>query len=210
MSSVRSDGGRPREGRPVRDRKMTSKGRQYSLQLLYADSKRIVRRLGNQKELFKDLLKTSNIDMMDREVKTLDEMHQQLLETYAQVREILQADESPLEGDDLKKLVEVVDTEDSAIFQIKKDVSAWMITQTEGDNVSVASRRTGRSRRTHSILSRRSSRSGSVHSGSFHSERSESVESVRSCKSDSSRLSRKAKVAGLKAEVQVMKDEGKS
>ena len=96
-------------GRPKRDRKMTEKGKQYSLSLLYVEAKRIVKRLANQKSLCTDLLQTTNVEMVDREVNKLDHIYQQLLETYAQVREIIQEDDS-LSGDseELKDLVKVV------------------------------------------------------------------------------------------------------
>ena len=210
--SCASEGGRPKRG-PHK----TKKYQQYSLELLWADSKRIIRRLQNQKTLFGDLMQTSNVEMMNREVAKLDEIQNQLLETYAQIREIVHGiDASKEDEEQLKNLIKVVDEEDTAVFQIKKDVSVWMIQHCEEfETGSVKSNRSGRSKNSSQRSERsgsvRSSRSGSVHSG--RSVRSVSNESIRSVKSDgsraSSRVSKKAKVAGLKAEVMVLKKEGK-
>ena len=112
-------------GRPKRGDHRNAKYKQYSFQLLYAESKRVVRRLQNQEALFIDLLQTDNIEMMTREVAKLDGIQEQLLETYAQVRELVQEMETSQEEDEqFQSLVEVVDKEDTAVFTIKKDVSA--------------------------------------------------------------------------------------
>ena len=111
-------------GRPVRDRKLTTKGKVYTLQLLFADSRRVIKRLHNQQELFNDLLQSSNEEMLDREVAKLDSIHNNLLETYAQIQEIAEPD-----NEEFMKLVSTIDTEDSAVFNIKKKVATWMMEQ---------------------------------------------------------------------------------
>ena len=55
-------------GRPKRGEHRNEKYKQYSFQLLYAESKRVVRRLQNQEALFNDLLQTDNVEMMNHEV----------------------------------------------------------------------------------------------------------------------------------------------
>ncbi len=198
-------------GRPKRVRNKTEKGAPYSRQLLYVESKRIIKRLKNQKELFSDLLSTTNVEMMNREVAKLDDIQNQLLETYTQIRESLRDVETSIdEEEQLQNLVEVVDTEEAAVFEIKKDVSAWMVSHCDKlETGSVGSGRSSRSRNS-SQHSRRSGRSGSMKSGS--SRRSGSRDSVRSVKSDgsrTSRVSRKAEVAGLKAKVDILRKDGK-
>ena len=146
--SCASEGGRPR-----RTRTMTEKGKQYSLSLLYVEAKRIVKRLANQKSLFENLLKSKNVEMVDREISKLDSIHQELLETYAQVREIVQTEEDSSEvSENLQNLVKVVDEEDTAVFQVKKAVSVWMIEQTEeAERRSQASSRSGYSKKKHTV-----------------------------------------------------------
>ncbi len=197
-------------GRPKRGDHSNEKFKQYSFQLLYSESKRIVRRLQNQKDLFTDLLQTDNVDMMNREVKKLDGILEQLLETYARIRDLVQemgTFSDDRESEHFQSLVAVVDKEDSAVFTIKKDVSAWMVAHSRDvETLSVGSGRSGRSRESRAAVSQRTQRSGSL-----RSVRSGSTESVRSVKSDGSRTSRvsqKAKVAGLKAELEVLTNEG--
>ena len=67
---------------------MTEEYKEYTLQLLYCDSKRLIKRLGNQKLLFNDLLNTDNLEMVDRELKTLDELYNEFIAVYAEIREI--------------------------------------------------------------------------------------------------------------------------
>ena len=208
---------------PKRIRHKTAKGAKYSRQLLYSETSRIVRRLKNQKELFDDLLQTNNVTMMDREVAKLDELQNQLVETYTQIRESHQNEVNVVmskeDEERLQNLVDVVDKEDAAVFEIKKNVSTWMVSQNEEVEVSsVKSDRSSRSAKSVQNL-QRSGRSNSVksrssrRSGSHDSARSvASDHSVRSVKSDgsrSSRVSRKAEVAGLKAKVEILKKDGK-
>ena len=193
------------EGRPVRNRKRTAKGNAYSLDLLHAENKRVLKRLHRQKLLFVDLLQTNNVEMVDREIALLDTTYNEFVENYSQIREV-----SDPESQELKELMEKVDQEDAEVFDIKTNVSAWMVEQANASERS--SRRSRSSKRRATIvasLSGREKRSGSVKSGG--SNRSGSVESVGSRVSDisgTSRTSQKAKIAGLKAEIEVLKNEG--
>ena len=197
---------------PVRTRSMTAKGKQYKLDVHFSESKRIQKRLTNQKLLIHDLLQSDNVEAVNRELARLDDIHQGLLEVYAQVREIIQVQGNEDESGEprLSELVKVVDEEDNEVFQTKKSASEWLIKQTKEDVESVASKRSGRSRKSSASGSKRS-RSGESHrTGSADSRAS--ARSVRSAKSNCSNLSRtskKAKLAGLKAEVEVLKTEGK-
>ena len=74
----------------TRKRTMTLKGKQYKLDMHFAESVRIVKRLDNQKILINDLMQSTNVDILNRELAKLDAIHENLLETYAQVREIIQ------------------------------------------------------------------------------------------------------------------------
>ena len=75
------------DGDATRKRTLTPKGRQYKLDGHFTESTRIVKRLSNQKSIIQDLLQSNNVDVMSRELAKLDNIHQSLLETYAQVRE---------------------------------------------------------------------------------------------------------------------------
>ena len=211
---------------PKRVRHKTIKGAGYSRKLLYSESSRILKRLKNQKELFSDLLQSDNVTMMNREVAKLDDLQNQLVETYTQIRENLrEIDASKEDEEQLQNLVDVVDKEDAAVFEIKKNVSMWMVSHSEELEVdSVKSERTCRSAnslprshrcgRSGSVKSNRSRRSGSRDSAhSVCSDRSghsgRSGRSVRSEGSRSSRVSRKAEVAGLKVKVEILKKDGK-
>lgn len=196
--------------RPFRGKKMTEEYKEYTLQLLYCDSKRLIKRLGNQKLLFNDLLNTDNLEMVDRELKTLDELYNEFIAVYAEIREI-----ADLSSPDLIKLAVAVDQEDNDVFKIKKEASVWMINQAEGvDSRSRLSRRSKRVRGDRSVISGRSERSGSLRSNiSDHSDSSESISarseySVKSNVSGISKVSRRAKVAGLKAEISTLEKEG--
>ena len=195
--------------RPYRGKKMTEEYKEYTLKLLYADSKRLLKRLGNQRSLFDDLLQTNNMELVDRELRTLDTMYNEFISVYAEIQEIAER-----ENTDFQQLAIAVDQEDTAVFKTKKDVSLWMI-EKAGEMVetsSHSSRGSKRSRDRKSVVSRRSRRSASVRSNrsdSVESERSaKSVQSVRSNVSRTSRASQRAKVAGLKAEVEVLQKEG--
>ena len=199
-------------GRPKRGYHSNEKYKQYSLQLLFAEGKRIVRRLQNQKSLFADLLQTDNVEMMNREVEKLDGIQEHLLETYTQIRELVQETETlgDKEEQSFQSLVVAVDKEESEVFAIKKEVSVWMVAHSgdvETSSVgSGGSRRSIRQSRSRAAVSVRSGRTGSL-----RSVRSESTESLRSVKSDGSRtshVSQKARVAGLKAELEVLTREG--
>ena len=112
------------EGRPVRNRKRTAKGNAYSLDLLHAESKRVLKRLHRQKLLFVDLLQTNNVEMVDREIALLDTTYNEFVENYSQIREV-----SDPESQELKELMEKVDQEDAEVFDIKTNVSAWMVSK---------------------------------------------------------------------------------
>ena len=197
----------------TRKRTMTLKGKQYKLDMHFAESVRIVKRLDNQKILINDLMQSTNVEILNRELAKLDAIHENLLETYAQVREIIQVqgeeDESK-EPARLAELVKVVDKQDSEVFETKKLASEWLITQMQAEEKSVVSGRSGRSRKTTSQRSKRPKSGDSRRSGSADSRASgRSARSNCSRLSDVSRTSKKAKIAGLKAEVEVLKSEGK-
>ena len=117
---------------PKRARRRTEKGAKYSLQMLYVESNRIIKRLIKQKELFNDLLQSNNVAMVDREITKLDDIHNQLLETHTQIRECIQWIETSEEDEErLRTLVDVVDKEDAAVFEIKKKVSTWIVSHSE-------------------------------------------------------------------------------
>ena len=192
---------------------MTTKGKKFKLDVHFAESRRIVKRLTNQKVLITELLKSGNVEIMNRELAKLDHIHQSLLETYAQVREIIQVQDDEDESEEperLAELVKVVDKEDSEVFQTKKSASEWLITQVQDEEKSTVSKRSGRSRKAGSHRSKRSRSGDSRRTGS-----ADSRGSVRSAKSNCSRTSnvsrtsKKAKIAGLRAEVEVLKSEGK-
>ena len=96
----------PIEG-PVRTRSMTAKGKQYKLDIHFSESKRIQKRLTNQKLLIHDLLQSDNVEVVNREVAKLDDIHQGLLEVYAQVREIIQVQDNEDESGE-PRLLELV------------------------------------------------------------------------------------------------------
>ena len=177
-------------GIPKRVRRKTEKGAKYSLEILYVESNRIDKRLIKQINLVQDLLQSDNVGMVDREVTNLDNIHNQLLETYAQIRECIgeMKSSSSEEEERLQTLVDVVDKEDAAVFEIKKLVSTWLMSQREEEEH--VGDRAGRSRsprnspRSASPQLHRSGRTGSVRS--FGSRRSGSNESIRSGKSDGS------------------------
>ena len=61
-------------------------GAEYTLKLLFADSRRMLNRLENQRALFENLLQTNNSEMVDREINKLDQMQSDFLEIYASIQ----------------------------------------------------------------------------------------------------------------------------
>ena len=204
---------------------MTEKGKQYKLDVHFKESERIVKRLNNQKTIIDDLFQSRSVEMMNRELAKLDSIHQSLLETYARVREIIQMEDEGEESQEntrMDELVKVVDMQDTEVFQTKKTASEWLISQSQAEGEgSVVSKRSGRSvksvksqgsKRSRSGGSRRDGSAdsrGSRRDGSADSRGSEkSVKSNCSRTSNVSRTSKKAKLAGLQAQVDVLKAEG--
>ena len=116
--------GRPGYGEALKGN--DSHGAEYTLKLLFADSRRMLNRLENQRALFENLLQTNNSEMVDREINKLDQMQSDFLEIYAQIRDLIET-----ETEEYANLVEAVDREDTEVFKVKKVVSVWMIEQAE-------------------------------------------------------------------------------
>ena len=81
-------------------------------------------KLENQKSLFKDLVKSNDTGMLGREMQKLQETYRSMADTAFHLHELL----PPAEAGEM---TELVDTEDTEMFQIKKLVVKQMTAQTE-------------------------------------------------------------------------------
>ena len=95
--------------------------REHVNEQLREEVRRIGARLGNQQSLVRDLLKSTDSDMMNREVMNLDKVYDDYVAAASHLRTLL-----PLEA---KSVSAWIDAEDANVFQVKQLVSKWMVSK---------------------------------------------------------------------------------
>ena len=85
---------------------------------LKAEVDRIRTRLGSQKDLVENILKSNDTEMVNQEVETLDKIHDDLVAAASHLRELSSPEEA-------EKMSMIIDKEDASVFRTKKVVAKW-------------------------------------------------------------------------------------
>jgi hypothetical protein len=173
----------PEQGRSVRTRRLTEKGRASQKDLLSKQLNAAYSKIKRQCNLFSDLLLSNDVDLVHKESANLDTRLSEAEELHNRLLEVLLEDEQPMQ---LSKHEEI----DDHVFKIKQQICSWSKSQDVGS-------RSGRS------ASRRSgSRSSRHRSVDTHRSKASSKQSVASKRSTLSE--NQLKIASLEAEQKVL------
>ena len=109
---------------PERKRENTPKGKEYAVDLLSKEVKRLQRKLENQKSLFTDLMEAKKVDIVKQELEKLEKILHDLGSTSARLHGLLPAKEASQQSD-------MFVAEELMVDILKKVVSKWMASQIE-------------------------------------------------------------------------------
>lgn len=87
-------------------------------EVLKEEVSRMKCRVGKQRELVKDLLMADDVEMMNRELEALDKVYDDLVAAASQLRVSINTEEA-------RQLSNLIDAEDTEVFQVKKKVALW-------------------------------------------------------------------------------------